>query len=110
MRTAGATEADMLARYRRLHYNLTDETHLESWFRDQVLHPHETQHTLRELFPVLEAAGMTLISTSINGFARFDDVEELFAAEPTLEQVAAQRLAKNHYYPGFFVFLARKAW
>jgi 2-polyprenyl-3-methyl-5-hydroxy-6-metoxy-1,4-benzoquinol methylase len=108
LKAVGATEVDMLERYRRLHSTLTDETHLKSWFRDQVLHPHETQHTLRELFPVLEAAGMILISTSINGFARFDRVEELFAAEPNLEQVAAQRLTQNQYYPGFFVFLARK--
>lgn len=48
------------------------------------------------------------MSTSINGFAPFDDLEQLFAAEEKLDQVAAQRLADNLYCSGFFVFLARK--
>ena len=108
MKAAGATDAEMLARYKCLHSTLTDETHLLSWFRDQVQHPHETQHTLEELLPLLEDAGMTLVSTSINGFARFDDLKQLFQTEEKLEHVAARQLAQNRYYPGFFVFLARK--
>jgi 2-polyprenyl-3-methyl-5-hydroxy-6-metoxy-1,4-benzoquinol methylase len=108
MRQAGASEADMLMRYRQLHAALTDDTHALSWFRDQVLHPHETQHTLREIVPLLAAAGMSLISTSVNGFAPFDDLEQLYDAEPNLERVANQRLTDGQYFPGFFVFLARK--
>ena len=108
MKRAGASEAQMLARYRRLHSALTDDTHALSWFRDQVMHPHETQHTLREIMPVLAAARMTLASTSINGFGPIGNLDELFAAEEKLEQVAVERLAANQYYPGFFVFLARK--
>jgi 2-polyprenyl-3-methyl-5-hydroxy-6-metoxy-1,4-benzoquinol methylase len=108
MRAAGASETDMFERYKSLHSSLTDETHQLSWFRDQVLHPHETQHTLRELMSVLEARGMRLVSTSINAFAQFGNMQEIFEAEPRLEKVAIERLRQNRYYPGFFVFLARK--
>jgi hypothetical protein len=53
-------EEELLARYRELHSALTDQTHARSWFRDLVLHPQETQHTLREIAPVLSAAGMSI--------------------------------------------------
>lgn len=109
MKERGAGEAELRTEYGRLHSALTDATHLESWFRDQVLHPHETQHTLREMVPLLEENGMTLVATSINRFAPITDVEALFAAEEQLGQVGAERLAKGQYYPGFFVFLARKS-
>lgn len=108
MRATGATEEDMLARYRVLHARLRDEVQLRSWFRDQVLHPHETQHTLRELLPTLERAGMALVSTSINGFCPLDDIAQVLASEETLEQVGRERLTQSRYYPGFFVLLARK--
>jgi len=108
MGAAGATEAAMLAEYRRLH-PLTDETHLLSWFRDQVLHPHETQHTLAEMLPILAETGMKLVSTSINQFGSVADMESILKIEPELERVSAERLAQGRYFPGFFVFLAQKA-
>jgi 2-polyprenyl-3-methyl-5-hydroxy-6-metoxy-1,4-benzoquinol methylase len=52
MKERGATEKEMLARYQEIH-PLKNETQLTSWFRDQVLHPHETQHTLAEMLPIL---------------------------------------------------------
>lgn len=109
LKLAGANESELFARYRRLHSTLTDETHLRSWFRDQVLHPHETQHTLRELAPLLEEMGLSIVATSVNGFASIKSLNELFEVEPNLEKIGAERLARNQYYPGFFVFLARKA-
>jgi SAM-dependent methyltransferase len=108
LQAAGAGEAELLEHYRRLHASLTDEVHLRSWFRDQVLHPHETQHTLREIVPLLQDCGLSLVSTSLNGFARLGDIEALLAAEPGLETIGAERLARGEYYPGFFLFLARK--
>lgn len=92
MKRAGASEAQMFAHYRRLHSTLTDDTHALSWFRDQVLHPHETQHTLREIVPTLDGAGVSLVSTSINGFAPIDGLDQLFDAEEKLEQVAGRRI------------------
>jgi 2-polyprenyl-3-methyl-5-hydroxy-6-metoxy-1,4-benzoquinol methylase len=108
MRQNGTSDEQLFAHYRRLHSTLTDDTHALSWFRDQVLHPHETQHTLREIVPLLVNAGMSLISTSINGFAPIHDVERLYDAEQNLEQLAIRRLTDGQYFPGFFVFLARK--
>jgi hypothetical protein len=68
MRARGASEAEMLARYRELHPWLDDDTQALSWFRDQVQHPHETQHTLAEFLPLMRARGMELVATSINRF------------------------------------------
>ena len=107
MRDTGASEDQMLAAYRKLH-PLSDETHLRSWFRDQVLHPHETQHTLVEMLAILDATGMRLVATSINAFAAIADVREVVAMEASLEQIGKDRLAAGQYYPGFFAFLARK--
>jgi hypothetical protein len=45
---------------------------------------------------------MWLVSTSINGFAPIDDLDQLFTAEEKLERVAVQRLAENKYYPRIF--------
>lgn len=107
MKDSGATEPEMLARYREIH-PLKDETHLMSWFRDQVLHPHETQHTLAEMLPILQETGMELVSTSINRFQAIDSVEKLLEEEITYREVAVERLQSNKYFPGFFIFLARK--
>lgn len=108
MRNNGATEEAMLSRYKELHSGLQDETLLHSWFRDQVLHPHETQHTLEEMMPVITGTGMTLVSTSLNRFAPIHSLEEVYAEERKQYDVAVQRLKKNQYFTGFFVFLARK--
>jgi 2-polyprenyl-3-methyl-5-hydroxy-6-metoxy-1,4-benzoquinol methylase len=108
MRDHGATEQQMFDRYRQLHSQISDETLLRSWFRDQVLHPHETQHTLEEMLPTLDAAGMELIATSINRFAPIRSRSELFAEEQRYRAVAEERLRANQYFTGFFVFLARR--
>jgi 2-polyprenyl-3-methyl-5-hydroxy-6-metoxy-1,4-benzoquinol methylase len=109
MRKDGASEAAMFARYKELHSELNDEVMLRSWFRDQVLHPHETQHTLEEIMPIISEAGMNLVSTSINRFSGISSFEELYAEERKLRETAEQRLKDNQYFTGFFVFLARKS-
>jgi len=108
MRAAGSSDEQMFARYRQLHAQIADETLLRSWFRDQVLHPHETQHTLAEMLPILEAAGMDLVSTSINRFEPIQSIDQVLAAEPAYADLARERLRDNQYFTGFFVFLARK--
>ena len=107
MRDAGEGEEQMLAAYKKLH-PLADDILLRSWFRDQVLHPRETQHTLAEMLPILNETGMRLVSTSINGFAPIADLQQVLALEPAFETVGMQRLAAGQYFPGFFLFLARK--
>ena len=94
-------------RYRQLdRVHRGDETLLRSWFRDQVLHPHETQHTLRETLAWLEGGEYELVSTSINRFRPFDRVEDLFAEELTYERKAWNAIVReNRYFPGFFTAL-----
>jgi 2-polyprenyl-3-methyl-5-hydroxy-6-metoxy-1,4-benzoquinol methylase len=109
LRERGASEDELYVEYKRLHSNLTDETHLRSWFRDQVLHPHETQHTLLEVNGLLESLDMQVVSTSINRFQAITDMRELFEQEKQLEEVSRSRLASGTYFPGFFVVLARRS-
>ena len=108
MKADGASEEALLDRYRQLHPSYTNETHLRSWFRDQVLHPHETQHTLAELLPVMAKCGMTLEATSINRFGPIDSIDAVVAQEKSYEGIAEERLREGKYFPGFFVVLARK--
>lgn len=109
LRSAGAGEAEMLAAYRELLPEPpSDETHLKSWFRDQVLHPHETQHTLSEVLAALGEEGFTLVATSINRFRPFRDLDELLAHESTMAETARDLLRRRRYYPGFFVVLAKR--
>jgi 2-polyprenyl-3-methyl-5-hydroxy-6-metoxy-1,4-benzoquinol methylase len=109
MREQGASETAMLARYKELHSGLQDETLLLSWFRDQVLHPHETQHTLEEILPIVMRAGMKLVSTSINHFGDITSVEKLYLEERKQREIAERRLKENQYFTGYFVCLAQKA-
>ena len=109
MQQQGASESEMMAEYARLHSWLSDPLHIKSWFRDQVLHPHETQHTLQEMMSVLAATKMRLTATSINRFQPLPkDVASLFSMEQDLAELSHQRLAEGSYYPGFFVFFAQK--
>lgn len=107
MKDQGRTEKEMLEKYRELH-PLQDETHLMSWFRDQVLHPHENQHTLEEMLPLLEETGMELVSTSINRFQPINSLKDVIAEERQYYEIGMQRLQEKKYFPGFFLFLARK--
>ena len=86
-----------------------DPTLARSWFRDQVLHPHETQHTLKEICGWLDDMNLELMSTSINRFAPFSDRELLFDAELQYEEVSRKALhEENRYFPGFFTAFARR--
>jgi len=86
-----------------------DDTHLRSWFRDQVLHPHESLHTLREVARWLRADGFDVLSTSVNGFAAFSRVEDVVAHEGAHAEIARRALdVERRFVPGFFTVLARR--
>lgn len=112
MRAAGRSEDDMFAEFSRLRGSGPageDEVFLRSWFRDQVLHPHETQHTLEEICGVLDASGLELESTSVNRFQPLPPSRQALFREEAGFGVASRRaLADGRYYPGFFVLMARK--
>ena len=105
---AGASEDELLEEYARLDGGKTDTTHLYSWFRDQVLHPHETQHTLKEISEVCANSGAKLLSTSINQFKSFSSESDLFEQEFEYEKISLQRIAEGKYFPGFFTALYQK--
>ncbi|MDE4133891.1 methyltransferase domain-containing protein [Phaeobacter sp. QD34_3] len=96
-------------RFRSCASTLSDETHQRSWFRDQVLHPHETQHTLAEVWNWLDEEGLSLVSTSINQYQDVDDRPALEELEKRCEAISWQRNRdENSYYPGFFTILAQR--
>ena len=101
------SEEELLKKYKELH-DLKDSTHLQSWFRDQVLHPHETLHTIEEIIQLLPELGCRLVSTSINRFKNIEDQQNLVEEEKTWHKVSEKRLNEKKYFPGFFVFLLQK--
>jgi 2-polyprenyl-3-methyl-5-hydroxy-6-metoxy-1,4-benzoquinol methylase len=104
-----ASEQELYDEFARLNPNITDATHMRSWFRDQVLHPHETQHTYEEIHALLESQGCVVESTSINRFGPLPPLERAIELERGLRQVSLDSLYKQgRYYPGFFVVWARK--
>lgn len=111
MRRRGESEDAMYEEFKVLRVGpaggRTDEVFLRSWFRDQVLHPHETCHTLAEILPVLDDLGFTFEATTLNRFNAVGSREEILEMEPKLEEAGRQALAQKQYYPGFFAFLAR---
>lgn len=102
------SEAVLFKKFAELMSADVDEMHLRSWFRDQVLHPHETQHTLKEIQPILQEEGMTLIETSINRFEPIENLQELFEYEKEYEKIGRQRLKEKKYFPGLFNLLCQK--
>lgn len=89
--------------------SLGDKDHQISWFRDQVLHPHETQHTLSEAWNWLDQEGLTLVSTSVDQYRGELDRPSLEGLEKTFEALSWQRNRdEDTYYPGFFTVLAQR--
>ncbi len=108
LQDAGASVDEMFDEFRKLEFGLSDDVHLYSWFRDQVLHPHETQHSYEEIAELLEGEGFRIHSTSINRFRALPDKQDLVAMEKRLQQHSQRRLEEGHYLPGFFTVLAVK--
>jgi ubiquinone/menaquinone biosynthesis C-methylase UbiE len=104
-----AEEADAaFERYRSLNPDVDDQTLLRSWFRDQVLHPHERLHTLGEVDAVLGPLGFVLRSTSLTGFAPLRSVAEAVALEPRQAEISRRRnVEQGRFFPGFFTALYR---
>jgi|TARA_B100002003_G_C14120887_1_gene539105 2-polyprenyl-3-methyl-5-hydroxy-6-metoxy-1,4-benzoquinol methylase len=108
LKRQGLSEEKLLKEFMKLRSGSGDKLHDLSWFYDQVLHPHETQHTLKELIPVLHSENMELISSSINKFESFKTEDELIEKEKSYYTLATKKLRDKIYFPGFFVFLAKK--
>lgn len=95
--------------FKALNKNMLDDTLLYSWFRDQVLHPHETQHTFRELYEWLSDLNFNVISTSINNFNLISDIRALFIEEKEYYDLSVDKnIGQGEYFPGFFTVLAKR--
>jgi cyclopropane fatty-acyl-phospholipid synthase-like methyltransferase len=87
-----------------------DRTHAQSWFRDQVLHPFETQHSFAEVYGWLKELELDVISTSINGFEPLEDVEAVMELEKSFGDVSKRRnIDEGRFYPGFFTVMAERS-
>lgn len=105
IRTQG--EAKAAEQYRLMHATLEDETLTESWFRDQILHPHETQHTFEEVAQWVDVAGLHLVGTSINDYGQINDREAIIKQEKEYAQISYVRnVLQKTFFPGFFTVLA----
>lgn len=94
--------------YKKMHRNIKDQKKLYSWFRDQVLHPHETQHTFEELIEVFQACEYKIIGTSINKFKKINDYKDIISLEKKLYDHGKSKTDKMEYYPGFFITIGKK--
>lgn len=105
----GRHEREAYALYKELNPQITDEVFLTSWFKDQVLHPHETQHTAEELVGWVREAGFQPLSTSINRFQEVADWQKIFEEEKRMAEVSQRRnCVEKRYFPGFFTLLAKR--
>lgn len=95
-------------KYKEIH-KLNDQMHLKSWFRDQVLHPHETQHTLSEIIDIFELNKIKFTGTSINHFYKFDELKDIFKKEKELYNYGKNKIDNKVYYPGFFIVTGEKS-
>ena len=96
-------------KYKALNSHIKDETLLHSWCRDQVFHPHETQHTVKDVCKWLSEIGFSPISTSLNGFKTGHSWTELYDEEKDKASLSYElNYIQKKYYPGFFSVLAQK--
>ena len=77
-----------------------------SWFRDQVLHPHETQHTVEEVFEWADELNLHVTSTSINNYRSLGksfSLEKLISQEKELYRHSYNQNVKDlKFLPGYF--------
>ena len=100
-------ENALFEEYKKLDKRSSDETHLRSWFKDQVLHPKETQHTLAEILPIIKTK-YKIISTSLNKFEQIHNLEQIVEEEEKWLDYGLQKLRNNIYFPGFFIIFGER--
>ena len=94
--------------YKKLDKRSANEKHLKSWFKDQVVHPHETQHSFEEILPIFSDLNYEIKFTSLNRFKTFNDYKEIIDKEKEWYDYGKKQLENNLYFPGFFIIFAKK--
>lgn len=82
-----------------------DDKHLKTWYNDQCLHVHETQHTLLEIYKYASQNSLTIESTSLNKFKPLKNVDESDCISMDKEYAFyVKKMIENEkrFLPGFF--------
>lgn len=101
-------EEYLFEEYRKLDNRFEDALQAKSWFLDQVMHPYETQHTLKEVMEVFERKNVRLKCTSINSYDQNIDLNMLYEKEKEYYEIGMKHLEEGRYFPGFFYILGEK--
>ena len=101
------SEENKFIEYKKFH-KIRDEKKVFSWFRDQVLHPHETQHSLKEIIPVFEHNSYDIYKSSLNKFKEIKSISEIVKEEKKWYNYGLKKIEKYEYFPGFFITIAKK--
>ena len=91
--------------------SLDEKEHSYSWFRDQVIHPHETQHTFEEISGLMKELNLKIISTSINKYKSLKkySYSELISLEKDYQSKSYKsNVQELNFNPGFFTICAQK--
>jgi len=97
--------------FKMMNKDMKNNQHNFSWFRDQVLHPHETQHTYEEVSKWYDSNSFDVISTSINNYKNFNKYKEkeIYELEKKLENYSfGQNFESLKFTPGYFTICGRK--
>lgn len=100
-------ENALFEEYKKIDKRDQDQVHLKSWFKDQVLHPHETQHTLSEIISIIKP-DFKIISTSLNRFEEIKNLDEILNEEKKWYDYGLNKLLNKIYFPGFFIVCCEK--
>jgi len=97
--------------FKKMRKETDSDQHSYSWFRDQVLHPFETQHTLIEVNEWLAQLNFILQSSSINKYKPIKNysLKHLEDMEKQLEATSFKQNVENlSFNPGYFTICGRK--
>tara|TARA_Y100000589_G_scaffold332235_1_gene390620 strand:- start:5025 stop:5870 length:846 start_codon:yes stop_codon:yes gene_type:complete len=97
--------------FKKMNKSMYEDSHSYSFFRDQVLHPHETQHTYEELLSWISKLNFKIVSTSINNYQNLSKFknEDLLKMEKSLEDLSYERNVNQlEFMPGYFTLCAQK--
>jgi len=111
LKQTGLSNKKLFNYYKKLkHKNFItkDKSLIKSIFNDQVLHPHETQHSFVEIKELLENLDCTVIKTSINNYKDIVGDEDWNSIENIILKNAQVDIDNFIFNPGLFTIKAVK--
>jgi hypothetical protein len=109
LKLEGLSNVELYQEFVQMVPGMNDTKHSHSWFRDQVLHPHETTHTYREISGVLIHNGFKIIATSLVRSFNDQSIDDMEKREKNVAKKNERYLyKKKRYVPGFFTILAKQ--